>query len=225
MRLAKLFLRGFGQYEERGNYTILYDGEGILEFGLTEQHIIHDGKDASSKGGCLPEPTTWETRRPVNFHTQEGASGGSIEYLVQLANTVGANPWVCIPHAADDNYVRQFATYLKQHLRPDLKVYVEYSNEVWNGIFRQTQYTGEKGKVMFPSEPGWKAGMKYFNVRASEVASIWNQVNNRCGALKRDRLTNVYAWQTGYQDYYRQALEDLGDRKTNFPGHGHHWLL
>lgn len=33
---------------------------------------------------------------------------------------------------------------------------------------------------------------------------------------ERDRLTNVYAWQTGYQDYYRQALEDLGDRKTNF---------
>lgn len=48
MRLAKLFLRGFGQYEEMGNYTILYDGEGILEFGLTEQHIIHDGK-----GDCL----------------------------------------------------------------------------------------------------------------------------------------------------------------------------
>lgn len=60
-----------------------------------------------------------------------------------------------------------------------LKVYVEYSNEVWNGIFRQTQYTGEKGRIMFPREEGYKAGMKYFNVRATEVATIWNQVNNR----------------------------------------------
>ena len=58
----------------------------------------------------------------MDFHTQEGDNGGSIEYLVQLANTVGANPWVNMPHAADDQYVRQFATYVKQHLRPDLKV-------------------------------------------------------------------------------------------------------
>ncbi|KAK7101074.1 hypothetical protein V1264_023919 [Littorina saxatilis] len=276
LKLLKLFYRGFGSEEERGNYTILYDGEGQIKFSLTDLHVLYNGKGRKvinfsniGNGGIIlnllatnpsnpirnirilppgyentyqrfpfhpllteflgrfseirfmdylstnnhqPEPTTWNSRRPVDFHTQEGRQGGSIEYLVQLANTVGANPWVCMPHAADDNYLKQFAAYVKQHLRPDLHVYVEYSNEVWNGIFRQTKYQTEQGKPLFPNDPAFKQGMKHFNKRATEVANIWDQV----WGSSANRLTNVYAWQTGYQDYYRQALVDLGDRKSSF---------
>jgi hypothetical protein len=69
-----------------------------------------------------PEPTTWASRRPKDSHTQEGDNGGSIEYLVELCNVLGANPWVNMPHAADDGYVTSFANYVKNNLRPDLKV-------------------------------------------------------------------------------------------------------
>ncbi|KAK7495013.1 hypothetical protein BaRGS_00013653, partial [Batillaria attramentaria] len=278
LKLLKLMLRDFGAHEESGNYTILYEGEGDIEFSLTEHHTMYEGKGRMvinfpniGSGGILmvmtatnpdnpirnirvlppgyentyerfpfhplfleflkryselrfmdylntnnhkPEPTTWDSRMTPDFHTHEG--GGSIEYLVQLANTVGADPWVCMPHAADDNYVRQFATYVKNKLRPDLNVYVEYSNEVWNGIFRQTHYTQEQGKPLFPDDPTFKQGMKYFNKRATEVANIWTQV----WGSDKNRITNVYAWQTGFQDYYRQALEDLGDRKSSFQALG-----
>ena len=44
MRLVKLVLRSFGEHEQRGNYTVLYNGEGTLEFGLTHHTIHHDGK-------------------------------------------------------------------------------------------------------------------------------------------------------------------------------------
>ncbi|MFZ4623078.1 MAG: hypothetical protein ACOYNF_02475, partial [Rhodoferax sp.] len=37
----------------------------------------------------------------------------------------------------DDDYVRQLATLLKSQLNVGSKIYVEYSNEVWNGIFSQ----------------------------------------------------------------------------------------
>ncbi len=43
---------------------------------------------------------------------------------------VGAAPWFSIPHTADDDYQRQFAAQVKASLRPDLRVYVEWSNEV-----------------------------------------------------------------------------------------------
>jgi hypothetical protein len=43
--------------------------------------------------------------------------------------------WFCIPFKADDDYVRKYAEYLKTNLREDIKIYVEYSNEVWNGFF------------------------------------------------------------------------------------------
>jgi hypothetical protein len=40
-----------------------------------------------------------------------------------------------MPHLADDKYHRQFATYVNDTLRPDVKVYVEWSNEVWHTGF------------------------------------------------------------------------------------------
>lgn len=33
---------------------------------------------------------------------------------------------------------------------------------------------------------------------------------------QKNRVTTVYAWQTGYQGYYDQALIDLGSRKSSF---------
>ena len=45
--------------------------------------------------------------------------------------------WVNVPLMADDDYILQFATLLKQQLDPSLAVYVEYSNEIWNGGFSQ----------------------------------------------------------------------------------------
>lgn len=49
---------------------------------------------------------------------------------IQLSNHVGAAPWFSMPHLADDGYHRAFAQQVKDTLRPDLKVYVEWSNEV-----------------------------------------------------------------------------------------------
>jgi hypothetical protein len=40
-----------------------------------------------------------------------------------------------MPHLANDEYHQQFATYVRDNLRPDVKVYVEWSNEVWHTGF------------------------------------------------------------------------------------------
>lgn len=39
--------RGFGPHEEMGNFTALYDGEGIIDFELTEEHVLYDGKGST----------------------------------------------------------------------------------------------------------------------------------------------------------------------------------
>ncbi|XP_060082274.1 uncharacterized protein LOC132561592 [Ylistrum balloti] len=160
-----------------------------------------------------PEPTTWTTRRKRTFHTQTGSYGAALEYMILLSNMMGANPWFNIPHAADDDFVRKFALFVKTSLRPDLKIYLEYSNEVWNGIFRQTAYSAEKGKQLGLDSQGYKAGLKYYNKRSSEVMDIFQSV---FGSHSNDRVFPVWAWQTGYQDYYRQALDDLGNRTRSF---------
>ncbi|MBI5263391.1 MAG: hypothetical protein HY852_16400 [Bradyrhizobium sp.] len=58
--------------------------------------------------------------------------GLSVETLVDLANELKASPWFCVPTYADDDFVRQFATYVKNRLDPELVASFEYSNEVWN---------------------------------------------------------------------------------------------
>ena len=56
-----------------------------------------------------------------------------------LLHRVHADPWFSIPHRADD-YVRHFAETVRESLDPILKVYIEYSNEVWNDVYPQTIY-------------------------------------------------------------------------------------
>jgi hypothetical protein len=56
--------------------------------------------------------------------------GVPLEEMVLLANMIGADGWFCIPHRADDNYVAKFAELVNSTLRPDRKIYVEFSNEV-----------------------------------------------------------------------------------------------
>ena len=65
-------------------------------------------------------------------------SGGvAIELMIQLCNMLKIDPWFCIPHRATNDYITQFARLVREKLDPSLRVYIEYSNEVWNWMFHQ----------------------------------------------------------------------------------------
>lgn len=102
----------------------------------------------------------WDRRKRRSFYTQVGVqgdllgiagtplpawqrswpSGISIELCIELANLAKSDAWLCVPHLADDEYIRQMAVMAKQQLDPALKVYVEFSNEIWNWQFAQAQW-------------------------------------------------------------------------------------
>jgi hypothetical protein len=63
--------------------------------------------------------------------------GVAWEYAIELANTIGADAWVNVPTLADDDYVTNLARLIRDTLRPDLHVWVEYGNELWNSGFDQ----------------------------------------------------------------------------------------
>ena len=45
MIVGKLVLRSSaGRHGPKGNFTVLYDGEGELKFGLVRYHTYHNGK-------------------------------------------------------------------------------------------------------------------------------------------------------------------------------------
>ncbi|MGB1255629.1 MAG: sugar-binding protein [Thiolinea sp.] len=105
-----------------------------------------------------------------------GERGAPLEIQVELANRMQADAWFNLPHAADDEYVRNFATYVKENLDPKLKAYVEYTNEVWNTSFSHSEYTQKKGIEAGYSINSVEAGFQYYVQRAGEVFAIWEEV-------------------------------------------------
>ncbi|NCY02234.1 MAG: hypothetical protein EBX36_04835, partial [Planctomycetia bacterium] len=141
---------------------------------------------------------TWADRRDALDIRQGSGSGGtpsepvvngmSLEYMVQLANDLHADAWFNMPHMADDDFVRRFATYVRDRLDPGLKVYVEWSNEIWNfgWGFEASQWVAEQ--TTLPEN----AGLDQWQVAGREAKrdlDIWSDVF----AGRRDRIVRVAA--------------------------------
>jgi hypothetical protein len=108
---------------------------------------------------------TWSQRtRPSHASMDRGVAGtgdggdrfgGALEYAVMLCNTVQRDLWINVPIGAGDDYITKMGQLVAfgsdgvnpytsatsgavfPPLDPGLKVYVEYSNEIWNGQFGQ----------------------------------------------------------------------------------------
>jgi hypothetical protein len=130
----------------------------------------------------------WARRARLEDATQAGMKGVALEYCLQLANTLDVDPWLCIPHKADDDYVRNFAQMVKDKLDPKHKVYVEYSNETWNTIFEQSKFCQERGLALKMSENPYEAQIRYSAQRSVEVFNIFEEVFKG-----KDRLVRVLA--------------------------------
>lgn len=125
----------------------------------------------------------WSQRAKLGDARYTTPNGVPVEVMVDLANTRRADPWFCMPHQADDNFVREFARLVKDRLRPEAKVYIEYSNEVWNWRFEQTHWARDQGKKRELGEPEWA---RYYADRSVEIFKIWEEVFGG-----RERLVRV----------------------------------
>lgn len=147
------------------------------------------------------EVARWSDRptpRSATFTTR----GVAAETMVDLANRLDADPWFCIPHLADDDFVRRFAQLVEDLLEPDRKVWVEYSNEVWNGQFAQSRWAGERGRELGFAEKPWEAGWRFTAHRSVEIFRIWEGVFGGT-----DRLVRVLPTQAANPYVSERVLE------------------
>lgn len=102
----------------------------------------------------LPSRASYNYNVSLNGYNWQG-EGGPWEYVVLFSNLVGKDAWINIPVSATDAYITNLAYLFKYGsdganpytspqanpvyppLNPGLHVYIEYSNEVWNGTFSQ----------------------------------------------------------------------------------------
>ncbi len=139
---------------------------------------------------------TWSERPQDGHYTYHG--GVPLEVMVNLANATGTEPWFSIPWHADAAYIREFATYVRDNLNPDLRAHIELSNEVWNWMFEQAQDAAQAAQIRFGQDlgDGW---VQEYGARSAEMARVLDQVY----AGTEDQLVKVIATHT-----YWPGLED-----------------
>lgn len=122
-------------------------------------------------------------------------NGVSFADMVALANEIGSDPWLNIPHMADEEFIREFATYVRDNLDPNLQVRVEYSNETWNYAFKQTKWLLSEAKSEWGDDGNvFHKTLNYHVKKAVETALIWEEV---FGEQADARLINVIGSQSG----------------------------
>ncbi len=155
-----------------------------------------------------------------------------ISVLAELGNRSASDIWVTIPHRASDALVDNIATTLRDSFRADRKIYVEFSNENWNGLFNQNR---EIPRQFCPNFPDLAAGCENDGIPGNGIAcelnsnfslgaassacfqalvrgwgdrsvQIFDRFDAVFGASARQRLIRVIAAQAANADLGRQVM-------------------
>jgi len=111
--------------------------------------------------------------------------GVAWEYMIQLANEMDKDMWICVPHLASDDYVKKLAELLQARLEPERLIYVEYSNEIWNGSFKQTRWLWDQAREEGHTKTPWEYGAVLCGKRSAEIWAIMDKV------IEPDRLVRT----------------------------------
>lgn len=140
----------------------------------------------------------WSERSTPAFFTYGRPTGVPYEIMIQLANLTNKDVWICVPHAANDNYVTQMAALFRDQLKPGITVYLEYSNEVWNWIFTQAHYNDDNR----PANLGYG---RAYSEKAKRVFNIWHSV----WGTQKTRVKRVLGLQAGFNGLNEEIMAQL----------------
>ena len=156
----------------------------------------------------------WSERSNVNYFTYGTTNGVPYEIMIQLANQLQKDVWICVPHAANNDYIAQMATLFRDNLNPNLTIYLEYSNEVWNWIFPQANYNADNS----PSNLNY--GRAYAE-KAKNVFDIWHTVFGN----DKQRVKRVLGLQVTYNYLNEHILSQLKQSDWDYGSPTHYFGL
>ncbi len=158
----------------------------FMDWGKTNNAVeAHEGK------------TRWEDRVHKSNRVQRPMA---YEWMIDLCNRTQRDMWVCVPHFADEDYMYQLACLIRDSLDPSLQCYVEWSNETWNGMFKQAHYCNEQAKkINLPPGTKWENNLWYRGqmYHAQQTYETFHQFEKAFGD-QRHRLVKVIGGTTAH---------------------------
>lgn len=189
----------------------------FMDLGATNQSPQQDWSDRR-----LPSHRTQHgvlnTRSPAPGHSGNRTTGMAWELMIDLANTLDRDAWICVPHLATDEYVLQLARLIRygsdgrtpydapqqrpvwRPLAPHLRVWVEFSNEIWSSgsSFPQGDWAQAEGARLGLSKAVFNAR------RASRIWSLFQQVFE--GSERLVRVAPLFTANAAYSDAFLREL-------------------
>lgn len=134
--------------------------------------------------------------------------GVPYEVMIELANLTKTQPWITVPHQATDEYVRELARLLRDEVDPQLEIWIEHSNEVWNTLFEQSHYAAQMGAQLLPGETENLQRTSWHALRSKQIFEIFEE---EFGGT--ERLVRVMGSQSSNPWVSEQALsfENAGE--------------
>ena len=154
--------------------------------------------------------TTWARRMPADKRGGKQSWESTLDVINAVYSAPGSKmkeAWLNIPPRADEDYIRQAALLTKQMLPPDMPVYVEYMNEVWEAssgnqriIADAAMDPNDRDFAYLPATELWPRYTQLWAVRHARIATIWREVLG-------DRCKPVFAGQADNPWWASEALK------------------
>ena len=157
-------------------------------------------------------------------------TGLAFEHMIALCNATDRNLWINIPHLADADFITKLAQLIRfgsnggnphttdtpgaifPPLEPGLKVYVEYSNEIWSSGFAFPQGNWAQQQAVdegLATDLNDFAGRAEFNAR--KFADVWRAFQTVFGGTTRlVRVAATFTANNTYTDAFLAELESYG---------------
>lgn len=132
--------------------------------------------------------------RPMPGWRTYAKHGAPWEDIIALCNELQVNAWINIPHLADDDFIKRTAEMFRDQLDPNLGVYIEFSNEVWNGMFPATRWANNMGVEAGLGPEPWRAGAQFY---AEQCKRMFDIIDPVFAGPHEKRLRKVMATQAG----------------------------
>lgn len=189
------------------NPQFLSDLQGYTTFRMMDANNTNWSGITSWSQRRLPTDPGNATAAYMDSNTPPATPGLAIEWQIDLCNRGNVNCWFNIPIKADDDYMTQMATLIKSKIKPGLSIYIELSNEVWNGQFSQFAIANNNGAAQkLPGPNQYYQGIAWEMYRALQMYQIFQNVFG--ASAMGTKVIRVFST-SGNLDLSRQALASV----------------
>jgi hypothetical protein len=168
---------------------------------LSPYHVLRF-MDWNQTNNSNNSQAVWDTRKQKTAAQNEPVA---FEWQIDLCNRTKKDYWLNVPHEASADYFTKLANLVHDELDPSLRVYLEWSNEVWNSGFPQNAYAA--GRAQSLNLAGGTPSASYYVYASVRVYEAFEAVFGKNSPRLVKVLAGQAAW-TGPCDAHMLALEN-----------------